>query len=261
MDTQIFYYWAKFHNLDNIQKRELFTKLIFEKLNINCEAHIYRVLTRFTFQSMRKKYGERYKFTLAEEEFDGLMKELSLSPSTVHNWYYTTIQKFPLKLVTNECANLPTGNICGCCISEDVKRRLDNNYEFRLVSKRLYQNIIKAELFKEELCKGNLFLDDVEIRKSLRRLVEDEYYKDQYQRRTKFHLREADIVIQGILQKKGVKPITVLKWFYLLQHHPELLKEVYQGKMQPDDIFVQSGIKLVKDMRGGINATDCHVSN
>jgi len=37
MDTQIFYYWAKFHNLDNIQKRELFTKLIFEKLNINCE--------------------------------------------------------------------------------------------------------------------------------------------------------------------------------------------------------------------------------
>ena len=58
MDTQILYYWAQFHKLNNLQKRELFTKLISEKLNINCEAHIYRTLTRFTFQSLRKNMGK-----------------------------------------------------------------------------------------------------------------------------------------------------------------------------------------------------------
>mgnify|MGYP001586802839 CR=1 FL=1 len=257
MDTQILYYWAQFHNLNNLQKRELFSRLISERLNINCEAHIYRILTRFTFQTLRKKYGETYQFTQAEQSFNLLLKELTLYPSTVHNWYYTTIQKQPLKLVKNECATVSTGSICECCISEDVKKQLDHNYELRLASKRIYQTIIKAELFKEELCKGKVFLDDVEIRRILRRLVEYTYYK-----KGKEHFFEdIEVIIQKVLQKKEVKPITVLKWFYLLQHHPELLKEVHQNKISPDDIFVQSGVKMMKEIRGGIYATDCNVSN
>lgn len=255
MNTQILYYWAQFHNLDNFEKRELFTALISERLNINCEAYIYRILTRFTFQTLRKKYEETYQFTQAEQSFDLLMKELTLYPSTVHNWYYSTIQKHPLKLVRDECATLPTGSICECSISSIVKERLEKDYDLRLASKRLYQTLIKAELFKEELGKEKIFLDNVALCKSLRRLVEDDYYR----KTVKFHAE--DLTIRVILQRKGTKPITVLKWFYLLQHHPELLKEVYQHKISPDDIFVQSGIKLVKDIRGGIHATDCHVSN
>ena len=255
MDTQILYYWAQFHNLNNLQKRELFSKLISERLKINCEAHIYRILTRFTFQTLRKKYEEAYKFTQAEQSFDILMKELAISPSTVNNWYYVTIKKYPLKLVTNECAHLPAGNICECSISEDIKKQLESNYELRLASKRIYQTIVKAELFKEELSKENLFLDNVEICKSLRRLVEHDYYR----KTVKLHAEE--LAIKAILEKKGIKSITVLKWFYLLKEQRELLKDVYQGKIQPDDIFVQSGIKLVKDVRGGNNAADCNVSN
>ncbi|GEM_PF-2817281 len=255
MNTQILYYWAQFHNLDTVQKRELFTTLISERLDISCEAHIYRILTRFTFQTLRKKYEEAYQFTQAEQSFDLLMKELVLSPSTVNNWYYATIKKYPLKLVTNECANLPAGNICECSISEDIKKQLETNYELRLASKRIYQTIIKAELFKEELCKANVFLNNVEICRSLRRLVEQDYY------RKTVMLHAEDLTIKEILEKRGIKSITVLKWFYLLKEQRELLKDVYQGKIQPDDIFVQSGIKLVKDVRGGNNAADSYVSN
>mgnify|MGYP001589638451 CR=1 FL=1 len=240
MNTQILYYWAQFHNLDTVQKRELFTALISERLNINCEAHIYRILTRFTFQSLRKKYGETYNFTPAEKRFDGLMEELSLIPSTVHNWYYTTINKHPLRLVRDECATLPTASICECSINI-VKERLEKDYELRLASKRLYQTIIKGELFKEELCKEKVFLGNVELCKSLRRLVENDYY------RKNVMLHAEDLTIKAILQRKGIKSITVLKWFYLLRHHHELLKEVYQEKISPDDIFVQSGIKMIKE--------------
>lgn len=254
MDTKILYYWAQFHNMNNLQKRELFTKLISEKLNIGCEAHIYRLLTRFTFQSMRKKYGEKYKFTQAEKKVEALMKELLLSSSTVHNWYYATIGKHPLTLVENECANLPTGNICECCLSENVRKKLKNNYELRLASKRLYQIIVKAELFKEELCK-DAFLDNDTISKSLRRLVERDYY------RKTVKINAEDIVVEKTLRKRGIKPITALKWFYLLKNHPELLKKAYQDKISSDDIFEQSGIKMMKDLGGDINATDCHVFN
>ena len=255
MDTKILYYWAQFHNLNNLQKRELYTQLISRRLKINCEAHIYRILTRFTFQTLRKKYEEMYRFTEAEQGFDLLMKELGLPPSTVQNWYYMTIAKHPLLLVKDECAGLPTGSICECSISGIVKERLEKDYELHLASKRLHQIIIKAELFKEELGKANIFLDNVVICKSLRRLVQNDYYRQTVK------LSAEDLVVKEVLQKKGIKPITVLKWFYLLRHHHELLKEVYQDRIKPDDIFVQTGIKMMKDVRGGTNATDCDVFN
>ena len=150
---------------------------------------------------------------------------------------------------------MPTGSICECSISSTVKERLEKDYELRLASKRLHQTIIKAELFKEELCKANIFLDNAEICKSLRRLVEKDYYRQTVE------IHAEDLVVKEVLQKKGIKAITALKWFYLLRHHPELLKEVYKNKISPDDVFVQSGIKLMKDVRGGIYATDCNVSN
>lgn len=60
MKTELLFQWAKFHNMDYLEKRELFSQLINEQLQIRCEARIHRVLTRFTFQTLRKKYGEMF---------------------------------------------------------------------------------------------------------------------------------------------------------------------------------------------------------
>ncbi len=251
MDTQMLYYWAKFHNMNNIQKRELFSKLIAEQLGIHCEAQIYRVVTRLSFQSLRRKHGELYKLTADEQSFDKLLQELSLSTSTVMNWYHSTLKTNPLKLKKNECAEKSIGCICECCISDEVRERLENNYEFKLVSKRLYQVTVKAELFKQNLVEENIFLSDVELRRSLRRIVEQDYYKDRYKKRTKRCLKEQELTVQKVLSKIGLKAMTVLKWFYLLRHHPELLKKVYSGEINPEEVFVKTGQKMIKEMRGG----------
>jgi len=65
--------WSAFSKLSSLEKRRLLTELIGEKLGIRCEARIYRVLTRLTFQTLRKKYELSYEFTNDEvsiESFD-----------------------------------------------------------------------------------------------------------------------------------------------------------------------------------------------
>lgn len=251
MGTQLLYQFAKFHKLGNLEKRELFTKLVNERLNFSCEARIYRVLTRLTFQTLRKKYEEVFHFTEDDKRLDVLMQELGLSPSTALNWYYQTVGVHPLHLEKNECKNLTTRNICECCISDKVRKRLENHYVYRLASKRLYQIMVRVELFKDVLTKENISISDDDLRISLRRICEQEYYLRNYKRRTRFHLRDVDKEIQKVLEKIKLRPITPLKWLYLLKHHPELVKKAQEGEMHPDEIFERPMIHLRKDMMRG----------
>ena len=139
METQLLYSWAKFHSLTYLEKRQLVSQLIAEKLNIHCEARIYRILTRLTFQTLQKKYGENHQFTADERRFQGLLAELELPASTVLNWYYSTARSNPFYLQQHECKDILTGQICECTISPEVREKLKDNYEFKLASKRLYQ--------------------------------------------------------------------------------------------------------------------------
>ena len=251
MDTQLLYHWAKFHKMNDLEKRELLTTLIAERLSIRCEARIYRVLTRLSFQSLRKKYEAPHAFTPDEELFSSLLTELGLSPSTSLKWYWITRKKVPLKLQKGECSNLSTANICECSIEESVKEQIKNNYEYRLASKRLYQIIVKAELFKDSLVKEGLFLSDDDLRKGLRRLVEQKYYSTRFVRRTRFHLNDKDLKLSALLQRKGITAICVLRWLYLIKHHPELVRQAQQGKIQPDEIFEKPMLALRDDFKRG----------
>jgi hypothetical protein len=252
METQLLSTWAKFHKMGNLQKRELFSNLTAERLNRRCEAHIYRVLTRLTFQSLRRKYEVQYRLSAQDALFDGLLYELGLSPSTALNWYYSTLKERHLWLEKGECADLPTGSICECCLSDAVRKRLAESYDLRLVSKRLYQVIVKAELFREELLKKNLVLSDLELCQGLRRIVENDYYVKRHKR--SYVLGEVEVKLSGLLVARGIRAITVLKWFYLLKHHPELLVRASTGEITPDDIFDKSSQILMKDLRGDENA-------
>ncbi len=252
MGTQLLYYYAQFNRMGNLEKRQLFTKLVGERLSFRCEARVYRVLTRLTFQTLRKKYEEVFHFTEDDKRLDVLMQNLELSPSTVLAWYYTTVRKHPLHLVANECKGLTTGNLCECCISDDVRKKLENNYEYRLASKRLYQIIVRIEVFKGVLAKENVLINDEELRLSLRRICEHEYYPNRFKRRTRYHLRDVDRKIQQVLAKIKLRPITPLRWLYLIKHHPELIKQAQQGKLAPDDIFVHPMQVLKNDIQGGV---------
>jgi len=253
MDTRLLYQFAQFSKMGNLEKRDLFTNLVKEHLDFRCEARIYRVLTRLTFQTLRKKYEEVFHFTEDDKRLDILMQELAFSPSTVLAWYYTTVKKNPLRLEKNECRGLTTGNICECCISDEVRKRLESNYEYRLASKRLYQIMVRVEVFKGALAKEGILLNDDELRLSLRRICEHEYYLNRFKRRTRYHLRDVDRVVQQALAKIKLRPITPLKWLYLVKHHPELVKKAQQGEIAPDEIFVHSMQVLKNDVfRGGV---------
>jgi hypothetical protein len=52
------------------------------------------------------------------------------------------------------------------------------------------------------------------------------------------------------LEKKRIRAITVLKWFYLIRQHPELLKI----ENSPDDVFETGAKILMNELRGGCNA-------
>jgi hypothetical protein len=253
MDTQLLYQFAKFHKMSNLEKRQLFTKLVGERLGVYCEARIYRVLVRLTFQSLRRKYEEVFNFTQDDTRFDALLQELGLSASTAVNWYYTTIRKQPLNLAKNECKDLTTGNICECCISDEVRKKLENNYEYRLASKRLYQIMVRAEIFKDVVAKEGILITEDDLRLSLRRICEHEYYPNRFKRRTRYHLRDIDIKIMQALTRIKLRPITPLRWLYLLRHHPELVRKAQQGQLAPDDIFVHPMQILKNDIsQGGV---------
>ena|SRR3989338_8736676 len=260
METQLLYSWAKFHSLTYLEKRQLVSQLIAEKLNIHCEARIYRILTRLTFQTLQKKYGENHQFTADERRFQGLLAELELPASTVLNWYYSTARSNPFYLQQHECKDILTGQICECTISPEVREKLKDNYEFKLASKRLYQIMVRLELFKELLIKKEIHVTDDELRLSLRGIVEYDYYLER--RKKPYVLKEIDLALQKILQERGIRAITVLRWLYLLRHHPELLRKVYQGEINPDDIFDKSALLLAKSLRGDIdgNSNVCNGS-
>jgi len=256
MDTQLLSTWARFHKMSNLEKRKLFSGLVVERLGRRCEAHIYRVLTRLTFQTLRRKYELQFRLSGQDALFDGLLQELCLSPSTALHWYYSTLKELPLKLEKGECADLPTGTICECCLSDGVRKRLAESYDLRLASKRLYQVIVKSELFREELLKNNLLLGDAELCQSLRRIVEQDYYAQH--RKSSYVLGDLEVKLNSMLVKRGIRAITVLKWFYLLRHHPELLAKASSGEISPDEIFEKSAQLLMKDLRGDTYA-DCNV--
>ncbi len=253
MDTQLLYQYAQFSNMGNLEKRALFTKLVKERLDFRCEARIYRVLTRLTFQTLRKKYEEVFHFTEDDKRLDVLMRELALSPSTVLAWYYSTVRKNPLFLEKNECKGLTTGNICECCMSDEVRKHLESNYEYRLASKRLYQIMVRVEVFKGVLANECVLINDEDLRLSLRRICEHEYYPNRFKRRTRYHLKDVDRKILQVLAKIKLRPITPLKWLYLVKHHPELVKKAQQGQLAPDDIFVHPMQFLKNDLsQGGV---------
>lgn len=251
MNTQVLFQWAKFHKMSYLEKRQLFSQLISEQLQIRCEARIYRVLTRFTFQTLQKKHGERYQYTKDEQEFSSFLNKLGFSPSTILNWYYDTIKEKPLHLEVNECSSITTGNICECCISKDVRERLKKNYEFQLASKRLYQILVRIELFKDALEKEKLFFSDDELRIRLRRVVEFDYY--QKRRKKPYKLEGDDLRLKEFLDKRKVKAISILRWCYLLRDHPELMKQVHDGRIEPDEVFNKCSEKLRGDLYANRN--------
>lgn len=252
METQWLFGWANVQKGGILGKRELFNALLAERLSIRCEARIWRVLTRLTYQSLRKKYELRYEFTRDEKRMGSLLQELGLSPSTCFAWYYRTFEKHPLKLVKDECRDDQTGAICDCSLDEVVREQITQNYEYKLASKRLYQVIVKVELFKRALVRADIRLDDEEICKGLRRLVEEKYYKHQYKRRTMFHLRKCDLLVQKVLDKRNIGAMAVLKWFYLLLKHPELLRKAQHNLIAPDEMFKEAMDMMKEDIHKDI---------
>ena len=65
------------------------------------------------------------------------------------------------------------------------------------------------------------------------------------------HPRNYDLTIQKILEERKIGIMTVLKWFYLLKNHPELLKKAQKTDIEPDEVFVQSMNSLKQDLIQG----------
>ncbi|MEM4264104.1 MAG: hypothetical protein QW666_04410 [Candidatus Woesearchaeota archaeon] len=242
MDTKILYHYAQFQKLGNLEKRELLNKLVKERLGIGCEVRIYRILTRLTFQTLRKRYEIRFAFTKDEITLAEILNELCLPPSTCHHWYYSTFEKIqPIQSLKSECSACSFGKICEYTVPKEIMDKITNKYEYRLVSRRLQQILVKIELFKNNL-QGS-WTDD-EIRICLRRIVEKDYYRQHIE------LTEKDDLIVQALKKSNIKAITALKWFYAIKNSPELLKTAQQNKIAPDEVFEKSMINLKKDLRG-----------
>src|SRR3989344_5790942 len=229
MDTQLISSWATFDKLSYLEKRAYFRVLVAENLYIQCEARLYRVLTRLTFQSLRRKNELHYQLTKDEELLDNLLQKIGLSASTCNNWFYSTLKQKPLELVENDCKDNPTGAICDCCVDPSLREKLRQNYDFQLVSKRIYRTLVNVELFKAHLLKEKIILSDDEIRKSLRRLVEEKYYSARHKNR--LELRASDISLKEVLCERKIGAMAVLNWFYLLKNHPELLLKIRADKL------------------------------
>lgn len=250
MDTRILYHYAEFQRLGNLEKRQLLNELVKERLGIGCEVRIYRILTRLTFQTLRKKYEVSFAFTKDEIALAEILKELCLPPTTCHHWYYTTFEKIqPMQALKSECSACSFDNLCEHAISKEIMDKIEHKYEYRLVSRRLQQILVKIELFKDKL-QGN-WTDD-EIRISLRRLVEKDYYRKNVKL-----IEKDDLVIQA-LQKSKIRAMTALKWFYAIKNSPELLKLAQQNKIMPDEVIEKSIINLKKDVEEDIHA-NCNV--
>ena len=246
METEILYYYAKFRKMSNLEKRQLLNKLITERLGIGCEVRIYKILTRLTFQTLRKKYECIFAFTKDEQNLAKILKELDLAPSTCHHWYYSTFEKIkPIQSLKSECPSCSLKQICEYTIPEEITNKIKNKYEYNLVSKRLYHILVKIELFRNEI-EGEW--TDEEIRICLRRFVEKSYY------RKNVDLPKRADLISKALKKRKIKAMTALKWFYVLKNSPELLKKAQNNEIAPDEVFDKSMIKLKNELRGDIYA-------
>lgn len=246
METKILYYYAKFRKLDNISKRHLLNTLVKEKLGINCEVRMYRVLTRLTFQTLRKKYEEKFDWTKDEKKLSKVLKEFELAPQTCHHWYYSTFEKIKsLQPLKAECSSCSFNELCEYTVPDEIMEKINNKYDYLLVTKRLQKILVKIELFKDKL-KGNW--TDEETRICLRRLVEKDYFKDN------ISLPKNSNLIVNALKKRNIKSITALKWFYVLKNSPKLLKKAQQNEIMPDEVFDKGMIDLKEDIRGDTHA-------
>ncbi|MBW2972796.1 hypothetical protein KY346_00205 [Candidatus Woesearchaeota archaeon] len=246
METKMLYYYAKFQKMSDIEKRQLFNKLVKERLRIECEARIHKILTRLTFQTLRKKHGENFTFTKDEQKLAEIFKELNLSPSTCHKWYYSTFEKIkPIQTLKSECSACSIKHLCEHTVPKELIEKINNKYEYELVTKRLQQILVKIELFRNEL--NNTWTEE-EIRTCLRRLVEKDYYRKEIELPNK----AGDIITA--LKKRKIKAMTALKWFYVIKNSPELLKKAQQNEIMSDEVFDKSMIKLKNELRGDIHA-------
>lgn len=230
--------WVKFNNMSYLDKRAYFRKLVADTFNIKCEARLYRALTRLTFQSLRRQHELRYQFTSDEEKLDGLLRTIGLRSSTCNNWFYSTLHQKSLELVPYDCKDKSIGVTCDCCVDSSVRDKLKANYDLQLVSKRIYRTLVKIELFKAHIQKSDICLSDDEIRKSLRRLVEKQYYQKRH--KTPPELQTCDEVVKTVLVERKIGAMAVLKWFFLLKNHVRLLNDVRNNRLQPDELFVEN---------------------
>lgn len=238
MDTQILKWWAKFHKLSYVEKRKIFSQLISDECSINCEWRIYRILTRLTF----KRYNDIHKIPHPEDRLvQKFIDELDLSPSTAHKWYYGTRKEKDYEQKCDNCKNCRFASTCDGNMDEDSYNSINNKYEYGLISRRLYQIITKTEKFKGLLKEE---IEDSELRLILRRLMQYQYYS----KKEIVHTPQ-ELSVLEVLKTMSVKPVTVLKWLYVVKDSPELMSLAKENKISPNEVINRCMNTLRNDLK------------
>jgi len=241
MDTKILKWWAKFKKLSYLDKRKIFTQLVSEETSINCEWKIFKILTRLTF----KRYKDLHKIPHPDDKHvQKLLDELSLSPSTVNNWYYSTRNKTPLELRGDSCGGCRFSSFCDGSLDKNSYNNIKDKYGYDLLSKRLYQVLIKVEKFKGLL---KTKASDADIRIVLRRLVQYDY---NFKNTDEYSELETDLL--NALGRMKYKPITALKWFYALINSKELMQMAIANKISPDEVIRRSMLNMKHELHDPI---------
>ena len=238
MDTQILRWWAKFQKLGYLDKRRIFSQIVSEETGINCEWKIYRVLTRLTF----KRYKDIHKIPHPEDKFvQKLLDELCLSPSTVNNWYYGTLDKTAFEHGCEKCESCRFNHTCDGSLDKKAYTNIVKKYEFKLISNRLYQILIKVDKFKGLLSEE---MEDSELRLVLRRIMQYEYYT---KKEAVYSQRE--LVVIEALKKMSAKSGTVLRWFYVLKHSKELMEMAKANQISPNEVVKRCMNSMKHDLK------------
>jgi hypothetical protein len=238
MDVQILRWWAKFQKLGYLDKRRIFSQIVSEETGISCEWKIYRILTRLTF----KRYKDLHKIPYPDDKFvQKLLDELCLSPSTVNNWYYDTIDKVAFEQKCEKCESCRFTHTCNGSLDKKSYTNIVKKYEFKLMSNRLYQILIKVDKFKGLLCEE---IEDPELMLILRRLMQYEYYT----KKEVVH-SQRELAVLEALNKMSAKSGTVLRWFYVLKHSKELVEMAKANQISPNEVVKRCMKSMKHDLR------------
>jgi len=240
MDSNILRSWAKFQKLDSFEKRKLFSNMIAEDTAISCEWRISRILTRLTF----KEYKDLHKIQHPEDRLvRQYIDELSISPSTVENWYYDTKKEHLFQKNSEKCENCRFSSACFGNI-ESAESIIDK-YGYGLLSMRMYLILVKADKFKGLLSSRR---SDAEIRRGLRGLVHDCYYS----KKPRVHSSEEEDYLQALARLK-IKAMTALRWFYLIKNSSEIMDLAKANEVSPSEAIIHCMRQLKHEVHSTIN--------